>query len=48
MAALITSSKIFDNHQIYGLAQSCTLGMMGFVGTLVGSELFLLRNLKKL
>ena len=48
MAALITASKIFDNYQIYGLAQICTMGMMGFVGTLIGSELFLLRNLKKL
>lgn len=48
MIALITASKIFDNYQIYGLAQSCTMGMMGFVGTLIGSELFLLKNLKKL
>lgn len=48
MAALIGASKIFDNHGIYGLAQGLTMGMLGFVGTLIGSELYAIRNLPKL
>lgn len=48
LAALIVASKIFDNYGIGGLAQSLTLGMCGFVGTLVGCEIFTIRNLPKL
>lgn len=48
LAALLCASKIFDDHQIYGLAQTVTLGMMGFVGTLIGSEFYKLRHLSKL
>lgn len=47
ICSLIYASKIFDNYQIYGIAQVVTLGMSGFVGTLIGSELFKLRSLQK-
>jgi len=45
--SLLYASKIFDSYQIYGHAQSVTLGMSGFVGTLIGSEIFKLRRLQK-
>lgn len=47
-AAMIGASKIFDNYGIYGLAQMLTMGMIGFVGTLIGSEIFSIRTLPKL
>lgn len=45
--SLLYASKIFDSYQIYGYAQSVTLGMSGFVGTLIGSEVFKLRRLQR-
>ena len=48
LISLFTASKIFHDHSIYGLAQAVTMGMMGFVGTLIGSDGYLLRQLKKL
>lgn len=48
IAALTGASKIFDNYGIYGLAQMLTMGMLGFVGTLIGCEIFAIRNLPKL
>ena len=47
-AALIIASRIFADHGIYGASQRLTLGMIGFVGVLIGSELFAIRNLPKL
>lgn len=47
-AALITASKIFHDHQIYGLAMVTTLGMLSFIGTLIGYELRLMASLNKL
>ena len=48
VAALLGTSKIFADHEIYGLAQSLTIGMMGFIGTLIGSELYSIRRLPDL
>jgi len=48
LAALLGASKIFDNYGISGLAQVLTMGMLGFVGTLMGCEIFAIRNLPKL
>lgn len=45
--SLLYASKIFDSYQIYGRAQMVTMGMSGFVGTLIGSEIFKLRRLQK-
>lgn len=46
--ALLIASKIFANYNIYGLAQICTMGMLGFVGTIIGSEVHLVQHLRKL
>lgn len=48
MAALLTASKILADNQIYGLAQGCTTGMLGFAGTMIGTEIYYLRNLPRL
>lgn len=48
IAALLIASKIFADNQIYGLAQICSGGMLGFIGTLIGSELYFLRSFSKL
>lgn len=48
IVALLTASKIFADHDIYGLAQICTTGMLGFTGTLIGSEVYFIRHLHKL
>ena len=48
LAAFIASSNIFADHGIYGFAQSISGGMSGFVGVLIGSELYALKNLPKL
>ena len=48
LAAFIVASNIFAEYGIYGLAQSITGGMSGFVGLLIGSELYALKNLPKL
>ena len=47
-AAFIIASRIFADHGIYGASQRLTLGMSGFVGVLIGSDLFAIRNLPKL
>ena len=46
--SLLVASKIFDDHGIYGLAQVVTMGMLGFTGTLIGFEIYTLKNLPKL
>lgn len=48
LAAFIAASRIFADHGIYGFAQSITGGMASFVGCLMGSELYTLKNLPKL
>ena len=48
LAAFIAASNVFADHGIYGFAQSITGGMSGFVGVLIGSELYALKNLPKL
>ena len=47
VACLVTASLLFRNHHIHGLAHGVTIGALGFVGTLIGSELFLIRNIGK-
>jgi len=48
LVALIWASAIFEDHGIRGVAQSITGGMSGFVGLLIGSEIYFLRKCKKL
>ena len=48
LSALIWASNIFESHGLYGLPQSLTGGMSGFVGVLIGSEIYFLRKCKKL
>ena len=48
LVAFIAASNIFAEHGIYGFAKSITGGMSGFVGILIGSELYALKNLPKL
>lgn len=48
IACLVTASLIFRKYNIYGLAHGVTIGALGFVGTLIGSEGFLLRNISKI
>lgn len=48
LAALITTSIILEQHQLFGLPQSLTGGMSGFVGLLIGSEIYFLRKLPSL
>ena len=47
LACLSTASIIFRDHNIFGLAQGVTMGAMGFVGTIIGSEIYLIRNINK-
>ena len=47
-ACLVTAGLIFKKYNIYGLANGVTMGALGFVGTFISSEIFLLRNLKKI
>lgn len=47
IACLVTASLIFKKHNIYGMAHGVTIGAIGFVGTLIGSEVYLLRNINK-
>ena len=44
MIALFTAGRIFSEHGILGLAQTVTIGMGGFLGALMGSEIYTLRN----
>lgn len=48
LAALLYASKVFADNNIYGMAQVTTMGMLGFVGILIGSELYAIRHLPKL
>ena len=48
IGCLVTASLIFKKYEIYGLAHGITMGAIGFVSTMIGSELFLLRNLKRI
>lgn len=48
MVAMFTAGRIFSEHGIHGLAQTVTIGMGGFLGALMGSEIYSLRNLPKL
>lgn len=48
LAALVCASKLFADHGIYGTAQVVTLGMTGFVGTLIGSEIYAIKKLPEL
>lgn len=48
LSALIWASKIFADNSIYGIAQVLTIGMTGLIGTLIGSELHLIEQLKHL
>lgn len=43
--ALIQASKIFDDHGVYGQAQMLTMGLLGFVGSLIGMEIYTIKNL---
>jgi len=48
MVTSIIASKILSDNDIYGLAQVCTVGMLGFIGTLIGSEVYFIQHLHKL
>ncbi|MBP3637732.1 MAG: helix-turn-helix transcriptional regulator [Clostridia bacterium] len=48
LAALSCASKLFADRGIYGLAQIVTMGMTGFVGILIGSEIYAIKKLPKL
>jgi len=48
ITCLVTASLLFKKYEIYGLAHGVTMGAIGFVSTMIGSELFLLRNLKRI
>ena len=43
--ALIQASKIFDDYGVYGQAQMLTMGLLGFVGSLIGMEIYTIKNL---
>lgn len=43
--ALIKTSKILDDHGIYGQGQVLTMGLLGFVGALIGMEIYTVKNL---
>lgn len=43
--ALIQASKIFDDYGVYGRAQMLTMGLLGFVGSLIGMEIYTIKNL---
>ena len=47
-ALILAAFNVFADYGIYGFAQSITGGMSGFVGVLIGSELYALKNLPKL
>ena len=48
LAAFFVAARTFRDHGIYGFAQTVTGGMGGFVGCLIGSELYTIINLPKL
>lgn len=47
-ASLFLAGYIFHKHGIYGMAQTVTIGMLGFTGTLVGSEWYFFKSLRSL
>lgn len=47
-ASLFLAGYIFHRHGIYGTAQVVTIGMLGFTGTLIGSEWYFFKSLRKL
>lgn len=42
---LIQASKIMDDYGIHGRGQMLTMGLLGFIGALVGMEIYTIRNL---
>lgn len=46
--AMIYVSKVLALHEIYGWAQIASMGMIGFVGTLIGMEIYTIYRSKKL
>ena len=48
LICLFTASYIFHANNIYGLAQGVTLGAFSFVGTLIASEIMVIRNAGKI
>lgn len=42
---LIQASKIMDDYGIHGRGQMFTMGLLGFIGALVGMEIYTIRNL---
>ena len=46
--SLFLAGYIFHKHGIYGTAQTVTIGMLGFTGTLIGSEWYFFKSLRKL
>jgi len=47
-ACMVTASLLFRKYEIYGLAHGVTMGAIGFVSTMIGSEIFLLRNINRM
>lgn len=43
--ALIKTSKILNDNGIHGQGQMLTMGLLGFVGALIGMEIYTIRNL---
>lgn len=43
--ALIQVSKILNDHGIYGRGQMLTMGLLGFVGALIGMEIYTMKSL---
>ena len=48
IGCLVTASLLFKKYEIYGLAHGVTVGAIGFVGTMIGSEIYLLRNINRI
>jgi len=48
IGCLVTASLLFKKYEIYGLAHGITMGAIGFVSTMIGSEIFLLRNINRM
>ncbi len=43
--ALVKTSKILNDNGIYGQGQVLTMGLLGFVGALIGMEIYTIKNL---
>ena len=43
--ALVKTSKILNDNGIYGQGQMLTMGLLGFVGSLIGMEIYTIKNL---